>query len=1082
MSRFFYIFVILTILSACGGSGGGGGNPVFADINGTWGFLYEENLCHESYHFFEDGSLEINSGSQIVQGTYTFQESVGRNERHRLDITLVSGNSEPDCLGFVQSVAGYSGTIYIEFEDANTITWYDLADRGSPLVTMESVTSIPLSEAPDLRLNDDIVAYERNAVSLKAEIETSESVSYSWEQVRGPAASMQGENSRDLRVVLPEVDDDTTLIFNFTVTFEDGSTLSDQVIVDVNASIALEDIQLQDPALAACITEIINTTDLVEATEIESLSCENVSDITGIEQINSLTSLTLIDNTLTSLEPLMALTSVETLDLSGNSSLPCEQIDSVKLTLSELSEFSTDDLCVASRGVELGAIGFDVAIDEGRDQIYVSIPTTNEIAVISTTQLRVVDRILLGGAPYGIDLSIDQGSLFVAVRGTDSIAVIDLDSREVESIPLANQTGHSDLYDVVEAAPNRVFVSSAPGSSGSAYIAQIDLDESNIATRAASQRIIRASPRLARSPDYNFLYVSEGFSPNSLYKLNLMDPDAPIILEDDHGNVSGTYNMSINPSGSRIALASGQVLRTGSFIEAGRVTAGLSVASQTDNYLYVLSDNSDLEVFDFDTLDQVDLLDSACDYGSTSRIGVFGNNSNDLMFLQRDVLCLKTEISQSEPSDPYPELTFNDLALEECVISAAVANGYTLPSEFESLDCSSSEKRIINLESIQKLINLESLDISGHSVFSLEPLSELESLISVTVRNSEVSSLAPLSDLGILSEVDVTGSEGITCDELTEFQSNGISVSADFCTQTARLELGGIGSDMEFQTSTNKLLVSVPSLEQVVEIDIDSENVSNSYPMGGEVRRIDLSSDDETLYATLYGEGDIAYLQLSDGSVEVVDISTELDDDRTWDIAEVSPDRIVVSSNPYSNGFAYIVEVRRDLENAATRVADQRIIRASPEIVVSEDSSSVYVGSGFSPNSLYRLDANQPDMPISIEDDHGSVSGTNHLTVNSSNTLIYLASGQVLSTVNFTQVATFNAGRSWLSEDEQFLFVADGESNAVGIYDVATTAKVGRSEFGCDVTGILKLIEIPDVGISVLGDDLVCFTRVIPFN
>ncbi len=248
------------------------------------------------------------------------------------------------------------------------------------------------------------------------------------------------------------------------------------------------------------------------------------------------------------------------------------------------------------------------------------------------------------------------------------------------------------------------------------------------------------------------------------------------------------------------------------------------------------------------------------------------------------------------------------------------------------------------------------------------------------------------------------------------------------------------------------------------------------------MQRIDLAADGETLYGTLYGEGDIAYLQLDTGNVEVVNLSTELDDDRAWDIAEVSPDRIVVSSNPGSNGFAFIVEVRRDLGNVATRVAEQRIIRASPEFAVAENSSSVYVGAGFSPNSLYKLDATLADMPIALEDDHGSVSGTSHLTLNSSGTMIYLASGQVLSTTNFSQIAQFNAGRSWLSEDELSLYIADGELNAVGVYNTSTRSKIGRYEFGCDMTNIQALQVIPDVGIPVLGDDLVCFTRVVPFN
>lgn len=1082
MNRIFGIIVVLMTLSACGGSGGGEGNEtVSASLSGGWGFIYQENSCRESFHFFENGSMEINSAREIVLGTYTFEETVGRNQRHELVINLLSGNNEPDCLGNRTSESGLTGIFYVEFDSSTEISWYEEPNGGAALLTLNSITDIPFSRPPSLNFGDDLLAYERETVQLTAETDAPEGSSYLWEQISGPTVSVQGANSKDAEIVLPSIDTDTSLVFDFTIMLEGGSTYSDQVEVIVLAYTHLSDIEFADQALSGCVAEISSGTSLVDVTEVSSLHCENVSDISGIEQLAYLTSLSLSDNSVTSLTPLFGLSSLEQLDLSGNPSLFCEQIEAIESTLPVLVNFVKDDLCIANRGVELGAIGFDAVIDEDRNQIYVSIPTRNEIAVVSTTRMRVVDRILLGGEPYGIDLSIDHASLYVAVRGTDSVAVIDLDSRVVSSIPLANQTGHSDLYDVIEAAPGRVFVSSSPGSGGFAYIAQIDLNQSNVVTRAADARIIRASPTFARSPDYDSLYVSEGFSPNSLYKLNLLDPDAPVVLEDDHGSISGTYNMSVNSSGSRIAVASGQVLRTGSFIESGRVAAGLSVPGLIDNNLYVLSNNSGLNVFDFDTLEQMDSVTSSCNFGTTRRIGIFDNNDS-AMFLQQDVLCIKKQISQSAEPDPYPLLTFEDLGFEKCVIAAAEANGYTSPSEFEELDCSAAEKNIISLNSIDKLVNLRNLDISGHSVFSTEPLGGLSNLESITIQDSIVSSLSSLNGLAALAEIDAIGSEKIPCDDLTGFQLSGIIVTADFCTENTRIELGGLGSDMEYKASTNKLYVSIPSMGQVTEIDIDGKAISNNYPIGGEVQRIDLSSDGETLYSTLYGDGDIAYLELDTGNVEVVDLSMELDDDRAWDIAEVSPDRIVVSSNPGSNGFAYIVEVRRDLGNVATRVADQRIIRASPEFAVAENGSSVYVGEGFSPNSLYKLDATVADMPLVLEDNHGNVSGTSHLTLNSSNTMIYLASGQVLSTTNFSQVAKFNAGRSWLSEDELSLYIADGESNAVGEYDTSTRAKIGRYEFGCDVTSIQALQEIPDVGISVLGDDLVCFTRVVSFN
>ena len=303
---------------------------------------------------------------------------------------------------------------------------------------------------------------------------------------------------------------------------------------------------------------------------------------------------------------------------------------------------------------------------------------------------------------------------------------------------------------------------------------------------------------------------------------------------------------------------------------------------------------------------------------------------------------------------------------------------------------------------------------------------------------------------------------------------------ADACTDHARIELGGVGADMEYDPIENTLFVSIPSLQRIVEIDIEAAVISDTYALSGQPRGIDLSVNGFTLYAALHGVGDIAYLDTLTGASETIDISAELDDDRTWDIAEVSPERIVVSSNPGSNGFAYIVEVQRDEGNLASRVADNRIIRAAP--VFATSANSVYVGEGFSPNSLYRLDASDEALPITLEDNHGNVSGTNHLTINDDGSLIYLSSGQVLSTSTFSQVAEFPPGRSWLSLDGATLFIAEGETDAVGLYDVITTVKVGRQGWGCEILDVQALHEVDSGGVIAMGDDLVCFARIIPFE
>lgn len=137
------------------------------------------------------------------------------------------------------------------------------------------------------------------------------------------------------------------------------------------------------------------------------------------------------------------------------------------------------------------------------------------------------------------------------------------------------------------------------------------------------------------------------------------------------------------------------------------------------------------------------------------------------------------------------------------------------------------------------------------------------------------------------------------------------------------------------------------------------------------------------------------------------------------------------------------------------------------------------MGEGFSPSSLYKLDANQAAMPIVAEDQHGTVSGASHLSLSPSGALIYTATGQLVSAAALTQVGQLPPGISVAAADGSVVFVAD-TPDAVGIYDAGQLNKIGRRETGCNLQSIARLAELPGGGAIVMGDDLLCGSRTVP--
>ena len=927
---------------------------------------------------------------------------------------------------------------------------------------------------------NDITADERSTIILNGSTTSPNEVDIvSWSQVDGPTVVVTGGDTLQPSAELPSVDEDAVVTMQLDVSFTTGEQRVDTMLIFIRAFPNISDVSLPDAALQQCVDDAATVGGLIEVVELTSLACTGVSDVSGLDAFDNLSSLNLSDNSLTSLQAILGLANLEFVDLRGNPTLRCDEIDQLAERLTEGTDLLVDDACRGAFALDLGANGFDAILDEARGQIYVSVPTRSEIVVISTADLRIVDRLLVPGAPFGIDLSIDGARIFAALNNSNSVAIIDIAQRSVSAIDLGNFAGDPRTWDVVEGAPDRLFVSANPGSNGFAYIVQVLLDQGNITSRAAGEAIIRARPTFARSPDQNFVYVGSGFSPNSLYKLSLLDPAAPIVLEDDHGSVGGTDNLALNQSGTRIALSSGQVLRTGSFIEEGRVSSGRSIGSTLADTLFVAGPAGQIESFDFTTLAQTETLETGCDNSTSTRILAY-DSDDAFMLLQASEACLYASVSRSTPPDPFASLRFPDLALEECVIDTAIAMGYTEPSEFTTLDCSTTSRTILSLESIDRLTNLENLNISNSGVIDLSSLAAMTSLQTLVAQDANISEISPLSGIASLVSADLTGNEGVLCADLDQLAAGGVSVIANSCTDTVRIELGGIGQDMAFDLADNRTFVSIPSLNRISEIDLGAATIDQNFTLSGQPYGIDLSMDGQTVYAALNGLGDVAVLDTTTGNSENIDISVELDDDRTWDVAEVSMNRIVVSTNPGGNGFGYVVEVRRDLGNAATRVADQTIIRASPVFRVSPDRSSVFVGVGFSPNTLYKLDATQAALPIARENEFGVVSGTFSLALNPDGSRIYTGSGQALSTETLSRVAQFPAGRSTVSADGSKLLVGDANSDSARVYDTSTTGQVGSLQWGCNIQNLAAIEEFGN-GILVLGDDLVCFSRTVPY-
>jgi hypothetical protein len=271
-----------------------------------------------------------------------------------------------------------------------------------------------------------------------------------------------------------------------------------------------------------------------------------------------------------------------------------------------------------SVSLDFASSAHDLAVDASRSRVYVSLPDENRVAIVDSNSWVEIGSIGVAPRPQGLALSIDSSRLFVAKNGAGSVAVVDLVTLGQSDIQLTTLLDDPRTYDVIEARPGELFVSSNPSSNGFAYIVKVDLLNGNAAERVASNRIIRCAPTFEVNADRTSLYVGACFSPASMYRLDLTQANAPIVAEDDHGSVGGTLNYDLNPNGSTLHLRTGQILDADTLDVIGQVGDGIPRFDIDPNRVFVTGPTNTVETWNTVSQTQIDSVTVPCAFGTFS--------------------------------------------------------------------------------------------------------------------------------------------------------------------------------------------------------------------------------------------------------------------------------------------------------------------------------------------------------------------------------------------------------------------------------------------------------------------------------
>lgn len=302
----------------------------------------------------------------------------------------------------------------------------------------------------------------------------------------------------------------------------------------------------------------------------------------------------------------------------------------------------------------------------------------------------------------------------------------------------------------------------------------------------------------------------------------------------------------------------------------------------------------------------------------------------------------------------------------------------------------------------------------------------------------------------------------------------GAATSSDVLVQFA-----GTVHDMEHDVARSRLYVTVPQMNQLVVVNTNNWQIEQIVTVAPSPKGVALSLDGTQIFVAKAGTGSVAVIDPETlTQLGEIFLSGELDHTATYDVIVAQPNRLYVSANPGSGGFAYIVQVKLDEGNSAQRVASNRIIRCNPSFEGSRDFSSLYIGECFSPASVYKLDLTQAMAPIVAEDNHGTVSWTTILETNPDNSRLHIGSGQVLDSDTLDVVGQIgqSGGIPRFAEDPARIFVAK-IPNQIETWNVATQTQLDLMTLPCNFSTIRNFLVLPqETGFLVLGEDRLCGT------
>jgi len=491
--------------------------------------------------------------------------------------------------------------------------------------------------------------------------------------------------------------------------------------------------------------------------------------------------------------------------------------------------------------VMLPGPGEDIALDEPRNRVYVSLPLLMQVVVLSNANFAVVDEIQVDGQPGALDLSADGKRLYVAVAqpgGPRSIVVIDLDTMARTTIDLSANIPASNDFDFVEVRDDRLLVASG-NAYANARLHLVRLDLGDVITAVPGLNLDRGIPAVRRDHGnaagaylLAFPYSYRG----ELYRLDFTADPGSVILRAPSGVVFNVMDLAVSPGGDLVALNNGRILHADTLWPVAQVPQTPAAWSADGSTLYVAG--STTVVYDGPQLEPVGSFTDFCGETSYSRFRLSAD-STKLYGLSSAVLCVQsTDLDTiTTTTSDIRQMTMHDF------VADVTGNRLIASRSTEVIALSDTTLEMLDRWPLGS-VTANGIDLSADGEVLHIALEAIGAIASVDFAADSITVIPVGQSLGLPSARDVLeiGSDRLAISLTERFGGPYFPAALDLNTGIVTSLAGGTdiaGSWLAFDPASNSLYASEKSIASKLDLNPPDGILIGHYfpPSGSSPRR-----------------------------------------------------------------------------------------------------------------------------------------------------------------------------------------------------------------------------------------------------